>query len=89
VLTGLSGTDWVSAASSVGSALRLDLRIVRIDSADARDSYGDWQLLTQFPEDGCLLVRPDGHIAWRQDTPENAESALANALRSVLALPTV
>jgi 2,4-dichlorophenol 6-monooxygenase len=86
VLTGLAGTAWVSAASAVSATLRIDLPVARIGSADARDSYGDWHRITGFPEDGCLLIRPDGHIAWRQDTPDDAESALTDALRTVLSL---
>nr|WP_304413859.1 FAD-dependent monooxygenase [Kibdelosporangium sp. MJ126-NF4]CTQ89972.1 2,4-dichlorophenol 6-monooxygenase (EC 1.14.13.20) [Kibdelosporangium sp. MJ126-NF4] len=84
VVTGLSGTAWADAAREVGALLGLELRVTRIGSADARDAYGDWSRIAQFPESGCLLVRPDGYIAWRGESPVNADAQLADAVRSVL-----
>lgn len=38
--------------------------------------------------DGAVLVRPDGHVAWRTAScPDDPETELGSALRSVLALP--
>lgn len=31
----------------------------------AEDPAGKWQILRQLAPDGAMLVRPDGHIAWR------------------------
>ncbi len=88
VLTGLTGTPWRDAAAKVGADLGLDLRAVRIGDPGARDAYGDWSRLSGIDEDGCLLVRPDGYVAWRHATaaPEAAK-ALLSAVRTVLDRP--
>lgn len=33
---------------------------------DYPDPSGDWARLAELGEDGALLVRPDGHVCWRQ-----------------------
>ncbi|MER6992252.1 FAD-dependent monooxygenase [Saccharopolyspora hirsuta] len=84
VVTGLSGQVWQQAAAGCG----VPVRTVVIGAEGARDAYGDWHRLSEVDEDGCLLVRPDGYIAWRRatspDTPEAAAEELRTALRAVL-----
>ncbi|WP_284742513.1 FAD-dependent monooxygenase [Amycolatopsis sp. RTGN1] len=88
VLTGLTGTAWRDAAAKVGAELGLDVRTVRVGDPEGRDAYGDWSRLSGIDEDGCLLIRPDGYVAWRHHTaaPEAAKSLLT-ALRSLLDRP--
>ncbi|MFB9925735.1 FAD-dependent oxidoreductase [Amycolatopsis halotolerans] len=81
VLTGLTGGAWRDAAAKAGADLGLDLRVVTIGSPEARDSYGDWARISGIEEDGCLLIRPDGYIAWRHPA---AGTGLMEALRSLL-----
>jgi len=39
-----------------------------------------------FDKQGAVLVRPDGHVAWRADkNPINHVDALSQALKSILA----
>jgi 2,4-dichlorophenol 6-monooxygenase len=84
VVTGPSGTEWVKAAAE----LDLPLRAVVIGSEDARDAYGDWRRASapDVEEDGCLLVRPDGYIAWRSAGPaaDDATKVLRGVLDAVL-----
>ncbi|WP_370965371.1 FAD-dependent monooxygenase [Amycolatopsis sp. cg9] len=88
VLTGLTGTPWRDAAAKVGAELGLDLRAVRIGDPGARDAYGDWSRLSGIDEDGCLLVRPDGYVAWRHAaSAPDAAQALLSAVRTVLDRP--
>ncbi|MEV6446860.1 FAD-dependent monooxygenase [Amycolatopsis sp. NPDC051716] len=68
VLTGLTGTPWRDAAAKAGAELGLDLRTVRIGDPGVRDAYGDWSRLSGIDEDGCLLIRPDGYVAYRHPT---------------------
>ncbi|WP_033294347.1 FAD-dependent oxidoreductase [Amycolatopsis jejuensis] len=82
VVTGLTGT-WLDAAAKAGAELGLDLRVVTIGSPEARDSYGDWARVSGIEEDGCLLVRPDGYVAWRRTSAP--ETGLLDALRTLLA----
>jgi 2,4-dichlorophenol 6-monooxygenase len=32
---------------------------------DAHDLYADWYHSAEIAEAGCLVVRPDMHVAWR------------------------
>jgi len=86
LVTGLAGQVWSAAAK------RLDLpylRCVVVDTPDFQDLYREWQRVREIEEDGVLLVRPDGYIAWRQVTaPPDADSAtdlLRAALETILA----
>ncbi|WP_309062392.1 FAD-dependent monooxygenase [Streptomyces sp.] len=89
VLTGLSGDYWDSAASACRDALGVPLRVVRIGDEGCRDAYGEWSRVSEIAEDGVLLVRPDGYVAWRSAaapaTAESARDELLGALRRVLA----
>jgi 2,4-dichlorophenol 6-monooxygenase len=88
VLTGLSGGVWDTAASACREALGVPLRVVRVGAENFRDAYGEWSRICEIAEDGVLLVRPDGHIAWRRatgpETAAQARDALLGALRHVL-----
>ncbi|WP_409467510.1 FAD-dependent oxidoreductase [Streptomyces sp. HC307] len=88
VLTGLSGGVWDTAADACRDELGVPLRSVRIGDDDSRDAYGEWSRVSEIAEDGVLLVRPDGYVAWRHSTaPETAQAArdaLLTALRRVL-----
>ncbi|MGW0995242.1 FAD-dependent oxidoreductase [Streptomyces sp. NPDC002520] len=88
VLTGLSGGVWDTAAAACETELGVPLRVVRIGDDNCRDAYGEWSRVSEIAEDGVLLVRPDGCIAWRRaGAPETARSAqdeLLGALRGVL-----
>jgi 2,4-dichlorophenol 6-monooxygenase len=86
VVTGLAGTEWVPAARTVSEKLGIELAVVRIGAPEARDAYGDWSRIARMPEQAALLVRPDGYIAWRRETQEDAETELATALTAVLSL---
>lgn len=91
LVTGLSGTAWEPAAQACASQLGLSLRVVRVGTEGARDPYGDWSRVCDTEEDGCLLVRPDGYVAWRHaGLPPGGEDGIRRellaALRSVLDL---
>ena len=89
VLTGVSGGVWASAAKACGEALDIPLRCVRVGTEGHRDAYGEWRRAAEVAEDGCLLVRPDGHVAWRSPaapaTDAAARGELLEALKGVLA----
>ncbi|GAQ63753.1 FAD-dependent oxidoreductase [Streptomyces scabiei] len=90
VLTGLAGMAWADAADTLAQELGLDLRGVVIDR-DAHDAYGEWSRRAEIDEEGVLLIRPDGYVAWRRpggaaDTTE-ATRLLREALTTVLCRP--
>jgi 2,4-dichlorophenol 6-monooxygenase len=86
VLTGQSGGVWADAAQLCADEMSLPVRSVMIGGPDARDAYGDWLRVTEpdVEEDGCLLVRPDGYIAWRAGTAPPDDAEAAKRLRGVL-----
>ncbi|MEU6488662.1 FAD-dependent monooxygenase [Streptomyces sp. NPDC046887] len=76
VLTGLSGGIWETATTACRTELGIPLRFTQIGSDNLRDAYGEWNRIREIAEDGVLLIRPDGHIAWRQPTaPHNTTTA--------------
>jgi 2,4-dichlorophenol 6-monooxygenase len=46
------------------------------------DPYGEWQRIRGVSDSGAVLVRPDGHVAWRADA---AGEKQLQALRSAVA----
>jgi 2,4-dichlorophenol 6-monooxygenase len=85
LVTGLAGGPWAEAVEALGLVY---LRLVVVDAAATKDLYGTWASLREIEEDGALLIRPDGFVAARwhsgRSTPEDAGSALADALSRVL-----
>ncbi|EWM17364.1 2,4-dichlorophenol 6-monooxygenase [Kutzneria sp. 744] len=79
LLTGISGTAWVDAAAA------LPVTVTRIGVDGLRDAYGEWLRAREIEEDGALLVRPDGHIAWRAARlPDDPAAALTRAYTSIV-----
>lgn len=62
LITGLSGAAWEKAVASYGADW---LRALVIGGPEAQDATGDWEQHREIPENGALLVRPDGYVAWR------------------------
>lgn len=81
VVTGLGGGLWAAASRSVE---RLPLRTVVIGDDGARDLYFDWARVSDLPETGALLVRPDGYIAWAHPGPAHDDAHAASELLGAL-----
>ncbi|WP_328990172.1 FAD-dependent monooxygenase [Kribbella sp. NBC_01245] len=86
LLTGIGGESWTKAAQVVSENLGVPMDAYVIGpGADLDDLYGDWSRLSEIPDSGCLLIRPDAHVAWRSPAlPEDAEATLHEALTTVL-----
>lgn len=80
------GRAWVDAAAAVAQELGIDLEPVSIGlRGDAQDLYGDFSRRSGIGEGGCLLVRPDQHIALRcADAADDPEAVLREALVQIL-----
>ncbi len=70
LITGDHGDAWVAAARALVHEARLDLDVAVIGGADADylDSSGAWADVSGIDTSGAVLVRPDGHVAWRSAT---------------------
>ncbi|MCW0215991.1 MAG: FAD-dependent monooxygenase [Pseudonocardia sp.] len=66
LLTGISGGPWADAAAKVAAQLGIEIAAHVIGPGrDLIDVYEDWARAREVEESGCVLVRPDGHVAWR------------------------
>ncbi len=84
VLTGIAGRAWALAAKRCATEIGLPVRASVIGPGEAvEDLYGDLYARCGFDESSCVLVRPDGHIAWIGTAPGD-EAACAARLRAVL-----
>ena len=96
LMTDPDGTTWIDAVRDLVQRTRveLDLAVIAATAGDAgewTDTSGAWAAVSGLAAGGALLVRPDGHVAWRQaHAPAGAREALdalAGALAVVLAIP--
>ncbi len=91
LLTAASGSRrWQAAARAVRAQCALAVRCVALGADAVADPTGAdvWGGVLGMPEDGALLVRPDGHIAWRATSAADATGALLRAV-AMLQGPTV
>lgn len=86
LLTGIGGEAWVKAAQTVSEHLGVPIEPFVIGPGrELDDLYGDWSRAREIPDVGCLLVRPDAHIAYRSfELPDDATEALQQALTTLL-----
>ena len=84
VVAGSEGGAWCDAADALASELGMEIDHLCIGPRhQLRDREGTWPALRGHGEGGVLLVRPDGHVAYR------ASEALADpraALQGALAV---
>ena len=88
VLTGIGGEAWCAAAEAVGQELNLNIRCHVIGPRQRYvDHVGEWARAAEISDSGCLLVRPDQHVAWRlEELAGDPEAELRRVLRAILAL---
>ncbi len=88
LFTGIGGDAWMEAAQQLSHELNIPIRLVQIGPGKPySDLYGEWAGLREIKDAGCLLVRPDFHVAYRaKDMVQDPNAALANALQHVLSL---
>jgi 2,4-dichlorophenol 6-monooxygenase len=86
LLTGIGGEAWTAAAAQAAQACGVEVAVHAIGTADGVvDAYGDWERLREVGPSGCVLVRPDQHVAWRAaDGSAEALAQLPRALAAVL-----
>ena len=88
LLTGIGGDGWVDAAAQVAGATGVEIAAYVIGP---RREYLTPTTTGPAParsqEDGCVLVRPDGHVAWRSrsrvDDPRTALQGVFERLLGV------
>lgn len=87
LLAGRAGGAWCAAALRLRSEMGVPLKAYQVGGAEAdlRDPVGLWQDAYGIDDGGGVLVRPDGHVAWRsRPGSTSAEADLARVLRQIL-----
>jgi 2,4-dichlorophenol 6-monooxygenase len=86
LLTGISGQRWAAAAEGVSRQLGIEIAAFVIGPGrEYTDLYDDWARLREVAEDGCVLVRPDAHVAWRAAAiSDDPSTELRSVLESIL-----
>ena len=85
-VTGVSGAGWAEAAARVSAETGVEVRCFQIGpGCEIVDTFGDWRMQAEVTDSGCILVRPDGHVAWRQQMlTSNPAGDLGAAMKSIL-----
>ena len=88
LLAGPTGQVWRAAANQATEQLGMPLDCYLIGpSGDLIDERGAWPNLYGVGADGAVLVRPDGHVAWRAASAKRKPSEdLVAVLRRILSL---
>ena len=87
LFTGISGgVVWREAAAAVSAQTGVEIACFVIGPGqDVRDIYNDWASAREVAESGCVLVRPDHHVAWRrQSGAGDCHGALAAVMARIL-----
>lgn len=87
ILTAIGGEAWEDAAKTVGGELGLDIAVHVIGPRRKYvDHTGDWARANEITDRGCVLVRPDQHVAWRSEgMAADPAGELRRVLKSILA----
>jgi 2,4-dichlorophenol 6-monooxygenase len=86
VLSGRGGEAWKIATKAALDTfgVKIECFLIGLDSEIA-DRYGDWERLRDIKASGCLLIRPDGYICFRdQNSSDDAPKKLCDALSQIL-----
>jgi 2,4-dichlorophenol 6-monooxygenase len=88
LFTGIGGEAWKEAAAEVGARTGVEIACFVIGPGrEVLDLYDDWARLSEVAESGCVLVRPDAHVAWRRQTvAEDCVAELARVMDRILGL---
>jgi putative polyketide hydroxylase len=66
LLAGRDGDTWRRAAQGLGTSWPPLIAFTVGKDGDLSDPDGDWHDAYGVDPDGAVLVRPDGHVAWRR-----------------------
>jgi putative polyketide hydroxylase len=88
LLTGATGEAWRLAGQQVAERLGVPIHYYTVGpNGTLIDTAGAWQNLYGIRPDGAVLVRPDGHVAWRSATAGADPAArLETAFRRIVGL---
>lgn len=81
--------DWAQALAAAQPLLRCPVRLVTVGAGEGADAVpldGSWAECSGIGASGAVLVRPDGHVAWRtRALPSDPAVALGDAFAKIAA----
>jgi putative polyketide hydroxylase len=84
LLAASEGDGWEAAAAEVSRQLQIPIASYRVGGAGLQDR-GAFAAAYGLERDGAVLVRPDGHVAWRSRRGPATSAGLRAALTQILA----
>jgi len=85
LLAGSSGDDWVNTALELSEAHKIPLAAFAVNHPESTLTGGSWINEYGISQSGAVLVRPDGHIGFRQATDAgNCRAALSQGLAACI-----
>jgi hypothetical protein len=84
LLAAPEGGAWCAAAARLSTALRVRIDAYRIGAPGLND-LGGFAAAYGVQRNGAVLVRPDGHVAWRSPSAPVTGAELETALGQILA----
>ena len=86
LLIGSEGEHWRSVASELNKTFPFPLIVYRVAvDGELVDSGNTWHRIYEITTQGAVLVRPDGHVAWRSITiPDNPKHELEVYLNTIV-----
>jgi 2,4-dichlorophenol 6-monooxygenase len=80
LLAGADGEPWVQAAGALAGELGVSLAAHKVGGdSQLQDDEGSWTGLRGHDRQGAILVRPDGHVAFRAQGAQDAANRLRDA----------
>jgi putative polyketide hydroxylase len=85
LLAGPAGTQWRAAAARAAKEIAIPIDVALIGTAgEYQDPDDDFLATYGIKPSGAVLVRPDGHVAWRTSTAgHNPDAQLLDALLAI------
>lgn len=89
VITGIGGSEWLSAAADLSRELGVPIRGYSVGLREEYDDVlGEWTRMREIGDHGCLLVRPDRFVAWRSDSGvSDPKGTLRSVIQKILHRP--
>ncbi len=87
LFTGIGGEAWIDATDLLAEELDIQISCHVIGPRQTYvDHVGDWARASEVSDSGCILVRPDQHVAWRiEEMADDPKGELGRVLRTILA----
>lgn len=86
LLTSIGGESWANAAKAVSEKTGVEIAVVTVGpGCDVEDPFGYWANAREVEDSGCILVRPDQHVAWRSArAAQDATAELSRVMSAIL-----